>query len=76
MRAAIAEGRFEDFRRSDQGTVAARRICGIIGGTEERSPMKMSGEEIIAAPIETVWKALNDPRCPEAVHSRLRKHHA
>ena len=23
--------------------------------------MKMSGEEIIAAPIESVWKALNDP---------------
>ena len=23
--------------------------------------MKMSGEEIIEAPIETVWKALNDP---------------
>lgn len=24
--------------------------------------MKMSGEEIIEAPIETVWKALNDPQ--------------
>ena len=23
--------------------------------------MKMSGEEIIEAPIEAVWKALNDP---------------
>ncbi len=23
--------------------------------------MKMNGEEIIEAPIETVWKALNDP---------------
>ena len=23
--------------------------------------MKMGGEEMIAAPIETVWRALNDP---------------
>jgi uncharacterized protein len=24
--------------------------------------MKMSGEEIIAAPLENVWAALNDPK--------------
>jgi uncharacterized protein len=28
--------------------------------------MKMSGEEIIAAPIESVWKALNDPKILQA----------
>jgi uncharacterized protein len=28
--------------------------------------MKMNGEEIIAAPIESVWKALNDPKILQA----------
>lgn len=39
--------------------------------------MKMSGEEIIPAPIETVWKALNDPdvlrRCIPGCESITKK---